>query len=240
MAPNLERKLTDHRFVISQESLPVLHAARACIEKIQAEAPEIKGLLLFGSRTKGYEVPDSDLDVVICIDETDRPDLYPYGRFPPIDLIEQDIHFISVRQRAKRELADILEQNFSIRMEMRSVGILDISKSNLTRLVRAFCLQPINEINDVKNISITTPTFDLMTLFSLGIGTPVYEARAFVLQQFGKRLRGNAYFSAFMRILHECERGRVYGHGRPDVPQVPYAGPLPQKINQAKKYFLVK
>jgi predicted nucleotidyltransferase len=56
----------------------ILHEARDITVGICSVEPRIVGFTLFGSRTKGYEEPDSDVDIAAFVDMSDFP-LVPKG-----------------------------------------------------------------------------------------------------------------------------------------------------------------
>lgn len=232
MVLNLERKLVDHRFVISEQAHPLFHVARTCLSEIIAQDPEIKGMAFYGSRTKGYDLPSSDFDMIVFIDETYRPTLR--GRFETLDAMNEMVRFDNIRHRAKNMLTASLGETAPIIGQHRSIGILDISKQWLDANINYFFkidARPDDEIDMYLNSRV----FELISLFFLAIGKPVYTARAYVVNQFAKRRNGNRSFSLLMHLLHDVERNRV----KTDVPHVAYTGPLPTTIKEAKKYFLM-
>ncbi|HXF71173.1 MAG TPA: nucleotidyltransferase domain-containing protein [Actinomycetota bacterium] len=55
------------------DSPEALHRLRAAAERLLAERPEVRSVVLFGSLAEGHAVPGSDADVLLLLDRSERP-----------------------------------------------------------------------------------------------------------------------------------------------------------------------
>lgn len=71
-----DKQLEKRRFVISPESVEMLKKTREAFSRLKQNYLFLSGLGFFGSRTKGREREDSDIDVVIFYDSSRISELF--------------------------------------------------------------------------------------------------------------------------------------------------------------------
>jgi predicted nucleotidyltransferase len=59
-----------YRFPVTPESMQIMQKAKLAISELTNSHPYLSGIGFFGSRTKGREKPESDLDVIIFYDSS--------------------------------------------------------------------------------------------------------------------------------------------------------------------------
>lgn len=231
MTRSMEQKLTSHRFVISEQSRPAIQHLRKMFPELTQKMPLVCGIGLFGSRLKGYDRIDSDLDCVLFVKN-----------------IGEDPSF-KKRDACRKTAWDSIHNACDIYPHIDAV--VDISADNLSSLLKKFFDHPKtrkhirifgkNTANKslIWNGYLNAEVFDLMSPFFYPIGEDIYQARAYILDTFARHKHSDQYFSILMDTLIDFERNKGFSVHKERL-AVPYGGSLPQTIVQARKYFLTK
>ncbi len=204
--PELEQK----RFAINPESLEMLKKLRKEFDSQRQRFPFLGGLGFFGSRTKGVEGRDSDLDVFM---------FYNYNIIKTAKSPTDDVW------REYKEAQKIIKESVS-GADVNLVSV-DLSHSSTNRELKDF----VDDVNqDSESLKKPGSHLPLLSRFSLSVGKEVYRNREYILGVFEKLPNANEYLRWLMFQLRLWERGHQ---------QSLYRG-YPRTIEEAKKYFLTK
>jgi len=215
-------RLEQRRFVINPDSMRAMKRVRDKLPKLQVDYPFLSGVSFFGSRTKGAERPDSDLDFCVFYDRSKYTTTHGETASPYRDLV-------SIRNRIGKVAGFELEV---------SLAVVDISKKSTDEYIKYFtefvgkCLDGDAIANKMGEIALLAT--DLSAQFFLAVGGDVYKNRAYILNQFKQMSRGEQYFQVLMKCLMQAERPSNYKYPVPT-----YEG-LPKTIAEAEKYFLIR
>ncbi|MBI2121616.1 MAG: nucleotidyltransferase domain-containing protein [Candidatus Sungbacteria bacterium] len=207
-SPALERK----RFLLSRhpelkERLKKIHEI---MKEEKAKYPELVALTLFGSLTKGYAIPESDIDGYILIDEDKILPKKP-------EEIDSPSVFSHIHDRIKEELKLNAEQ-----------------KKNLTAYIFSGKRLP-KLLTYTHDTTIDIMKADqLMRFFHLSIGTGINDYRKIILdtlESMGKD--GEKIWKNIFSHLFHFENG-----GLDTKLYAKRLALYPKTIQEAKKYFL--
>lgn len=244
-----------HKVRPTRESLEHMKYFRDVLEVIRNEIPQVRGLVFFGSRSRGQERRDtkspSDLDVVVFYDGSEYTSS---GRFRLFDtegnLIPDFIQKNEKYQTDKRMLSELqrkIKLKFEKLMNERGLPVEIIGSINGTILVEDLSLSATDEALEQLKMNIDAagadeeipvgiinyPAFRIASRFLLGVGDEVYQNREYILNRLEemeqKGEQGERYFRGLMNCLLELQSGE---HGLQPK--------LPATIKEAREYFRVK
>ncbi|MBI4097918.1 MAG: hypothetical protein HY426_02655 [Candidatus Levybacteria bacterium] len=218
-------QLEQKRFVINPESVEAMKRARSAFAGLQQDYPYLSGLSFFGSRTKGREKIESDMDMCIFYDSSRITDLH-LG--PTRDLF----YFKKIKQTLYESVGIPLDE---------AKSVIGISKENTQKNIKSF----VKVAKPLINRSVDTDTLvdkvdigftqNIIFRFFLAVGDDVYISRHYVLDRFEQMPEGEQYFQILMRYLAWFER-----YDNPRKYFVPQFSGYPKTIEEARKYFLTK
>lgn len=233
--------LAHKRFDISQDSMQLMRSVSSELQ--QDESFKVKGVAFWGSRTKGLAKVTSDLDTAVFYDGSQYPtDYYVYQ---PEEKLESALregvkaksdHIKAIRQKAASLVAGKVPTMESTEHLMDSICPVDISFKNLDYLLDTYRHDTQTDIGSVQR-------FELVSLFFLGIGDGLYQARSYVLDKLGN---DDVLFARIMNDLSSLERPQ-FNQGKTFFPaprskrnEPPIYPMYPQTIAAAREYFLNK
>lgn len=217
-----QHRLEQKRFSVSPESIELMGRAKSIFLDLQQGAPYLEGISFFGSRTKGLEKQDSDLDAIVFYN--------PY-KFPISDE-NQESQLLAVRNRISKELGVELGDHLGWSQSLGREKT-DIDLFRYARFARG--LKNIPKDDAAKILSTIPEAQNIFSRFFLGVGDGLYENRKYILDQISQDKDGDEQFSLLMGAMSVFERDNRAG--REDVPQ--YSG-LPATVEEARKYFLTE
>lgn len=247
--------LQSHRFIIDKPSSSAMKKLRTLLPEFSSDLKLIRGLAFFGSRTKGRNKVDSDLDLCVFYDgskfgpeiltDSDATkaslDIDPVTGDVRIDPDRLALSVSRTRDRLKyeRKIKEKYRETLSIelglppeRLDDQNSWILmiDISKMATDNVLDEF--YKTADIIDNGINTAYTPFFKLLSRFFLGVGNDLYKNRSYILESLEKRQDGEKLFRILMNQLSEFEKYK----SRDNVPFTGY----PKTIVEGKKYFFVK
>lgn len=213
--------LEQKRFPVTEGSLEVMKKARDVFAELKVEFPYLSGVGFFGSRTRGMERSDSDMDACIFYDANqllidtniDNEMARIRDRFSEVTGVPLGQH-IGWSKDLSQEKTDIDIYNF-----FKFAGMV----GNRNRGEAIAVLERIPE------------TQNLFSRFFLAVGDGVYDNRQYILDQFSEVPEGDKYFGLLMGSLASFERDN-----RPDRSDIPLYTRYPQTIVAAREYFLTQ
>ncbi len=231
--------IVHRRFNINKDSMELMRSVSS--ELMQDESLKVRGVAFWGSRIKsgikGQSKESSDLDTAVFYDGSDYPEdryVYETNKFPEMrDGVDAKVnHEKTIRRKAATLVAGKVPVTVSLDELMDSINTIDISPKNLDYLLEDY------KINYQKELSVNR--LALASLFLIGTGDGLYQARKYVLDKLGNN---DALFSNIMNDLSSLERPQNNSffpapRSKPQGPP-PYSG-YPKTISEARKYFLLK
>lgn len=231
----LERR----RNYIQPESMQRLKAVRSQLPEIQRQYPYVRGVGFFGSRTRGLEKPESDLDLFYYVNET------PDSLQDDLAAITQHLQSVtdSVQIEAKRRRGyfklDLRKENLDGKFD-ELVSTVDVIASSqnipvgeLQLITPQSELETDEEFNERQK---NTPRLPLSDLFLLAIGDDVYKARQYVFDKFKTIPDGNDYLNVLMQHRFGSER-ELTQYKNKDI-TVPSYTDYPKTVEQAEQFFI--
>lgn len=207
---------------------------RGMLRDVQHTNPAIRGISFCGSRVLGVEKEDSDMDVFVFYDSQiqkkirSRVDTKTIERSFPI----------------KKELGRHMDtpMGFEFMENAEDIFSLDISRDSLKKTIEYF-RDRVDILTENFSHSPDLNAFhrpgdrrclELVGLFYLAIGDPVYRARRYVLDELEQLPNGDQYYEVLIRLLSFYER-----ESSPKR-QLPAYKNYPPTIEEAKKYFITQ
>ncbi len=219
MSENLDHILEHKRFAPTPESLSAMKNIRDMLEGIQKNIPGIRGIGFMGSRTKGQEKADSDLDIVVFYD--------------------WNIVFNTKKYINKEVIRDSFPVDIPLDVEhYGALHLVEIGKGSLDSEISDL-VATANEIAEGENIPVEQiPTLPfrspLSNLFMLAVGDQVYKARRYVLEQLQSKPYGEKYLQLLMKQLSKDEREGTRKRISPQYPN------YPKTFEDAEKFFITE
>ena len=175
-----------HRFNISQKSLELMKNERAYFEEKKKELPELAGITFFGSRIANTEREDSDLDMVVFFDGSK-------GWKTENGVLQKDLDKLyAISNRVEKVFTGDSAEKLK---EHDATFVLDISPGARLETIHRFGQlmknQESGERNKFSKDFVPTEAWDLLSIFLLGVGDGLYEARSEILGILEKMPEGN-------------------------------------------------
>ncbi|MBI2032758.1 MAG: nucleotidyltransferase domain-containing protein [Candidatus Levybacteria bacterium] len=242
--------LETHRFQITPDSMASMKGLRDSLGEIQRDLPQVKGLGFFGSRTKGLERSDSDLDIAVFYDGSEFGTLRPTDgqeilrRSLVIDRekgtvkvgnSDEAVKPIKERQTLEERMRQSIEERTGVKIGFTPV---DISQAATDRLLSEFR----KEAWDPSQASATVypdEHIKLLARFFLSAGKQIYKNREYIFDELRRNPNGEELFKLLMKRLAAFERTRNVLRGNPRKGRVEFKG-YPKTIEEGEKYFLMK
>lgn len=218
--------LETQRFATTPESMKIMKGVVGNLEAAREANPAVQGVGFMGSRTKGLERPDSDLDLLIFYDRSidyigaddlDRLTIGTGVRPDATDDGELMFRFgVNIAQKVLKEEVVELDKAVSL-----------ITKENLANLSMSE-LFPALDQRDIR------PFINVVSLFHLAAGKPVYRARRYVFDQLEQYETADQIMSLIGDLLNYDERELA----REKHPATPLYENFPQTLPAARNYFI--
>lgn len=208
------------RFAINPDSLEMFKKARSVYTEFSHEYPFLAGIGIYGSRTRGTERPDSDLDLKIFYD---------------INKVNIESDYIGKLEEVRERIANSVGVKLDDHVFLKNISIekTDIDIYNYFKFARTLNkAEPDQAVVAIANMQ---EAENLFARFLLGVGNGLYANRKYVLDEFSGYADGDKYFDLLMKALGTFERDRR--GRRPDIPK--FQG-YPSTIEEARAYFLTE
>lgn len=230
MSESTDARLEQKRFVINPDSMQAMKHIREALPQLQADYPFLMGVSFFGSRTKGKEIEGSDLDIRIFYNSDKSKDLTTIPEIPPTPYVSRD---------SKAQLQIKIREVSGLDLDQHDGLLVNISREktdNYLELFTDYVKQFIdsNSVDDnIHDLAAIPPAQNLYSQFFLAVGEGIYENRAYIMERLRQTPEGEKYFQVLMKCLASFERGGEK-HSTPKYER------LPQSIEEAERYFLVR
>lgn len=218
--------LETQRFVTTPESMKIMKGVVGNLPYAREANPAVQGVGFMGSRTKGLERPDSDLDLLVFYDRsidyigTDDLDRLTIGTgVRPDSTNDGELMFsfgVNIAQKVLKEEVVELDKAVSI------IAREDLASSTTAELF------PILHQRDIRSFR------NVVSLFHLAAGKPVYRARRYVFDQLEQYETADQIMSLVGDLLNYDERELA----REKHPATPLYQDFPQTLPAARNYFI--
>lgn len=218
--------LAENQFNISVESAEIIEAVKDNLTAARHANPAIQGIAFMGSRTKGQERPDSDIDLLIFHDSSIGDTTY------------DDLDRLTSSVGARAETPTGFEKALQYRVDIsptKLIAEIDELKQVAETSVEneepstAEAAQSATRLSnqDLRKLS------SLASLFHLAEGEPVLRARKFVLDQLDQYTHGNEAVAIIGEVLNYTERILA----REKHPETPIFNGFPKTVEEARAFF---
>lgn len=214
MKENIPNKLEDHRFNISPESMEMMKDFRKMFFEVKEKCPELEAISFFGSRIRGQEKKESDLDFVIIKDPRNTKDDETEPEF-------DEILNHSLKKYYEKKNLKIPERSF-----FSAFNIDDIEESLKS-------ISKWRKLDSEQDDFFDSIYMDIISPFLLSVGN-IYEIREKILNALEKEEGGEILFQELMKQLERLERSSSGYKNQAQLPSYEY----PKTIAEGKKYFL--
>lgn len=213
--------LEQKRFPLTERSLVIMKKAKEVFAELKVEFPYLSGVGFFGSRARGLERPDSDMDACIFYDANQL-------------LIDTNIdsEMVRIKDRFSEVMGVPLGQHTGWKKNL-SQEKTDIDIYNFFKFAKMVGNR--NRVEAIAVLERIPETQNLFSRFFLGVGDKVYDNRQYILDQFSEVPEGDKYFELLMGSLASFERDN-----RPNRSDVPLYTRYPKTIADAREYFLTQ
>ncbi|PIZ46441.1 hypothetical protein COY32_03330 [candidate division WWE3 bacterium CG_4_10_14_0_2_um_filter_41_14] len=192
MSPEkINRRLSTHRFDISERAFENLASIKQVLAEYQQNHPEVIGMTMYGSQTKGLDTDWSDFDAYIFVNDTtdhhknpnDGPKrIEPKGHDPTYDEINSTI-VPAFRALVEDQLHISPDKTKHIRARVLSHERINTEINDL----ETYCLAREAYFNGEQNTYLYVPETSLDLLFHLQLSNGLDQYRAYILNQLKDR-----------------------------------------------------
>jgi len=187
MSPEkINRRLSTHRFDISERASENLASIKRVLTGYQQNHPEVIGMTMYGSQTKGLDTETSDFDGYLFVeDESGLPsDPSEPKRITPQDI---DPTYDKVYSNVAPEFRSLVERELQIPPERtKHIKVRILSKERIDTEVNdllSYCLAREEYFDDTNKTYPDLPSSSLDLLFHLQLGNGLDHYRAYTLNR---------------------------------------------------------